>query len=153
MMIVVENIYSRYIYPLVARSVERTTGLIVVVLEGLIALLLSLAVVLSVAKLSGEVVQLAAGTVFDRQLFVRFLDEALLMIVAVDLVRTLLMSVTEKRIPVLVVLEAALIFIVREIITMELREVSDVRMVLYIVTFAAFFAAWMLARRQQGAEN
>jgi uncharacterized membrane protein (DUF373 family) len=82
---------------------------------------------------------------------VTFLDEALLMIVSIDLMRTLVISVQEKRISLVIVVEAALIFLLREIITMELRQVSEVRLLVYAVIFAVLFAAWLVAaKRVQG---
>ncbi|PLJ77338.1 phosphate-starvation-inducible PsiE family protein [Infirmifilum sp. SLHALR2] len=129
------------------RYVERVAGGLITLLEALIAFLLAIAVMLSLWKLGGEALKLAAEATFDRQHFVTFLDESLLMIVAVDLMRTLVGGIVEKRISVIVVLEAALIFIIREIITMELKEVSDIRLILYIAVFAALFASWIISRK------
>ncbi|MGC9108289.1 MAG: phosphate-starvation-inducible PsiE family protein [Infirmifilum sp.] len=133
------------------RYVEKAAGGLIVILEVFIALLLALAVILSLTKLIGEATKLATEAVFDRQHFVTFLDESLLMIVAVDLMRTLVGGIVEKKISVIVVLEAALIFIIREIITMELKMVSDIRLILYIAVFASLFAAWVIARRVQAS--
>ncbi|MGB9708834.1 MAG: phosphate-starvation-inducible PsiE family protein [Infirmifilum sp.] len=133
------------------RYVEKAAGGLIVILEVFIALLLALAVILSLTKLIGEATKLATEAVFDRQHFVTFLDESLLMIVAVDLMRTLVGGIIEKKISVIVVLEAALIFIIREIITMELKMVSDIRLILYIAVFASLFAAWVIARRVQAS--
>jgi uncharacterized membrane protein (DUF373 family) len=135
----------------VERYVEKAAGGLIVILEVFIALLLALAVILSLTKLIGEAAKLATEAVFDRQHFVTFLDESLLMIVAVDLMRTLVGGIIEKKISVIVVLEAALIFIIREIITMELKMVSDIRLILYIAVFASLFAAWVIARRVQAS--
>lgn len=123
----------------------------ITLLELFIAMLLALAVILSLIKLGGEAVKLSTEATFDKQHFVTFLDEALLMIVAVDLMRTLIGGIVEKKISVIVVLEAALIFIIREIITMELKEVTDVRLILYIVVFISLFAAWIISRRFQAS--
>ncbi|UNQ74146.1 phosphate-starvation-inducible PsiE family protein [Infirmifilum sp. NZ] len=135
------------------RYVERVAGGLITLLEALIAFLLAIAVVLSLWKLGGEAFKLAAEATFDRQHFVTFLDESLLMIVAVDLMRTLVGGIVEKRISVIVVLEAALIFIIREIITMELKEVSDIRLILYIVVFVALFASWIISRKTRLADQ
>ncbi|MEZ0345855.1 MAG: phosphate-starvation-inducible PsiE family protein [Infirmifilum sp.] len=129
------------------RYIERAAGALITLLEVLIAVLLAVAVILSLSKLGGDAVRLAAEARFDRQSFVTFLDEALLMIVAVDLMRTLVGGIVEKKISVIVVLEAALIFIIREIITMELKEVSDIRLILYIVVFTALFVAWLFSKK------
>lgn len=135
------------------RYVERVAGGLITLLEASIAFLLAIAVVLSLWKLGGEAFKLAAEATFDRQHFVTFLDESLLMIVAVDLMRTLVGGIVEKRISVIVVLEAALIFIIREIITMELKEVSDIRLILYILVFAALFASWIISRKTRLANQ
>lgn len=110
-----------------------------------------MAVLLSLVKLAGAAAELAFTATFDRSHFVTFLDEALLMIVSIDLMRTLVIGVQEKRISLVIVVEAALIFLVREIITMELRQVSEVRLLVYAVIFAVLFAAWLVAaKRAQG---
>lgn len=133
------------------RYIARFAGALIPVLEALIAMILAVAVVLSLWKLGGEAIKLAGEATFDRQHFVVFLDESLLMIVAVDLMRTLVGGIVEKRISVIVVLEAALIFIVREMITMELKMVPDVRLVLYVLVFLALFASWFISMRARAS--
>ncbi|ABL77603.1 phosphate-starvation-inducible PsiE family protein [Thermofilum pendens] len=130
------------------RRVARWSQLFITVLELAIAIILGVAVLLSLYKLASEAVKIAVTATFDRQHFVTFLDESLLMIVSIDLMRTLVGGIVEKRISVIIVLEAALIFIVREIITMELKAVSETRLLLYVVVFAALFISWIFAGRQ-----
>ncbi|QOJ78438.1 phosphate-starvation-inducible PsiE family protein [Infirmifilum lucidum] len=133
------------------RYVARFAGGLIVVLEALITVILAVAVIFSLWKLGMEAAKLAGEATFDRQHFVTFLDESLLMIVAVDLMRTLVGGIVEKKISVIVVLEAALIFIVREMITMELKIVSDVRLVLYVLVFLALFASWFISLRSRAS--
>ena len=133
------------------RSLAKGFHTFISALELAIAVLLGVAVLLSLAKLAGTAAELAFTATFDRSHFVTFLDEALLMIVSIDLMRTLVIGVQEKRISLVIVVEAALIFLVREIITMELRQVSEVRLLVYAVIFAVLFAAWLVAaKRVQG---
>jgi len=135
----------------VERGLAKGFHALISALEISIAILLGVAVLLSLVKLAGTAAELAFTATFDRSHFVTFLDEALLMIVSIDLMRTLVIGVQEKRISLVIVVEAALIFLVREIITMELRQVSEVRLLVYAIIFAVLFAAWLVAaKRVQG---
>ncbi|WP_288004749.1 phosphate-starvation-inducible PsiE family protein [Thermofilum sp.] len=136
-----------------SHSIARISHYFISFLELAIAILLGVSVLLSLFKLAGEAVDLAVTATFQRQHFVTFLDEALLMIVSIDLMRTLITGIQEKHISVIIVIEAALIFIVREIITMELRDVSETRLLIYVVVFGALFVAWLIGRRQVGIQS
>ncbi|WP_342786112.1 phosphate-starvation-inducible PsiE family protein [Thermofilum sp.] len=136
-----------------SHSIARISHYFISFLELAIAILLGVSVLLSLFKLAGEAVDLAVTSTFQRQHFVTFLDEALLMIVSIDLMRTLITGIQEKHISVIIVIEAALIFIVREIITMELRDVSETRLLIYVVVFGALFVAWLIGRRQVGIQS
>lgn len=136
-----------------SHSIARISHYFISFLELAIAILLGVSVLLSLFKLAGEAVDLAVTSTFQRQHFVTFLDEALLMIVSIDLMRTLITGIQEKHISVIIVIEAALIFIVREIITMELRDVSETRLLIYVVVFGALFVAWLIGRRQIGIQS
>ncbi|MEM0126300.1 MAG: phosphate-starvation-inducible PsiE family protein [Thermofilum sp.] len=136
-----------------SHSIARISHYFISILELAIAILLGVSVLLSLFKLAGEAVDLAVTSTFQRQHFVTFLDEALLMIVSIDLMRTLITGIQEKHISVIIVIEAALIFIVREIITMELRDVSETRLLIYVVVFGALFVAWLIGRRQVGIQS
>jgi uncharacterized membrane protein (DUF373 family) len=138
---------------LMSHSIARISHYFISFLELAIAILLGVSVLLSLFKLAGEAVDLAFTSTFQRQHFVTFLDEALLMIVSIDLMRTLITGIQEKRISVIIVIEAALIFIVREIITMELRDVSETRLLIYVVVFGALFVAWLIGKRQVGTQS
>lgn len=136
-----------------SHSIARISHYFISFLELAIAILLGVSVLLSLFKIAGEAVDLAVTATFQRQHFVTFLDEALLMIVSIDLMRTLITGIQEKHISVVIVIEAALIFIVREIITMELRDVSETRLLIYVVVFGALFVAWLIGRRQVGIQS
>jgi len=136
-----------------SHSIARISHYFISILELAIAILLGVSVLLSIFKLAGEAVDLAVTSTFQRQHFITFLDEALLMIVSIDLMRTLITGIQEKQISVIIVIEAALIFIVREIITMELRDVSETRLLIYVVVFGALFVAWLIGRRQIGIQS
>jgi len=138
---------------LMSHKIARISHYFISFLELAIAILLGVSVLLSLFKLAGEAVDLAVTATFQRQHFVTFLDEALLMIVSIDLMRTLITGIQEKHISVIIVIEAALIFIVREIITMELRDVSETRLLIYVVVFGALFVAWLIGRRQVGIQS
>lgn len=138
---------------LMSHSIARISHYFISILELAIAILLGVSVLLSLFKIAGEAVDLAVTATFQRQHFVTFLDEALLMIVSIDLMRTLITGIQEKHISVVIVIEAALIFIVREIITMELRDVSETRLLIYVVVFGALFVAWLIGRRQVGIQS
>jgi len=136
-----------------SHSIARISHYFISFLELAIAILLGVSVLLSIFKLAGEAIDLAVTSTFQRQHFITFLDEALLMIVSIDLMRTLITGIQEKQISVIIVIEAALIFIVREIITMELRDVSETRLLIYVVVFGALFVAWLIGRRQIGIQS
>jgi uncharacterized membrane protein (DUF373 family) len=136
-----------------SHKIARISHYFISFLELAIAILLGVSVLLSLFKLAGEAVDLAVTATFQRQHFVTFLDEALLMIVSIDLMRTLITGIQEKHISVIIVIEAALIFIVREIITMELRDVSETRLLIYVVVFGALFVAWLIGRKQVGIQS
>lgn len=126
---------------------ERLAEILITSLELMVALVLTITIILSLTRIIVDVASIATQSTFSKQYFVMVLDETLYMVVAIDIIRTLLSGILKKRIAIVVVIEAAMIFIIREIIALELKLVSETRLIVYGVLFLILFATWYILKK------
>ncbi|RLE60856.1 MAG: hypothetical protein DRJ35_02150 [Thermoprotei archaeon] len=134
-------------------TADKIAELVIIILELLVAMILICVILLSLSRIIIDVLSMTTLHSFDKEYFVRVLDEALLMVVAIDIIRTLLTGILKKRITVVVVIEAALIFIIREIIALELKLIPETRLIIYGILFLIFFLSWYILRRSMLEEK
>lgn len=130
-------------------SADKIAELVIILLELLVALILIGIILLSISRIIADAASISALHGFSKDYFVQVLDETLLMVVAIDIIRTLLTGMLKRRITVVVVIEAVIIFIIREIITLELKQVSEARLIAYGILFIIFFISWYILRRNE----
>ena len=122
---------------LLAESIRRSMEL----LEALIAVVLIVLVLLSLVHLAAEVIRMELEG-FSKEGVLTVLDIALLLILAIDILRTLAVAIARRALPIRIVVEAAMVAILREIIAVEVRHL-DWKMVLSLsIAFALLGAVW-----------
>jgi uncharacterized membrane protein (DUF373 family) len=80
---------------------------------------------------------------FDKQVFLEILDIILLSILAVDLLRTLVVAVIKRTLPISIVIEVALLAVLRELIAIEIRNPSNARILVYGVIIVILVVSWL----------
>ncbi|MCE4614925.1 MAG: phosphate-starvation-inducible PsiE family protein [Desulfurococcales archaeon] len=80
---------------------------------------------------------------FDKQMFLEILDVILLSILALDLLRTLVVAVIKRTLPISIVIEVALLAVLREIIAIEIRNPTNARILVYGVIIIILVFSWI----------
>ena len=112
------------------------------VLEILLAILIILTVLFGIVKLADIVVVESIREQLTKSEILTILDLALLLVLAVDILRTLAVAIRRRSLPVRIVIEAAMIAILREIIAVEIRHL-DYKMIIALgITFVLLAASW-----------
>ncbi|MCE4628450.1 MAG: phosphate-starvation-inducible PsiE family protein [Desulfurococcales archaeon] len=112
------------------------------ILEILLAILIILTVLFGIIKLADIVVVKSIREQLSKSEILAILDLALLLVLAVDILRTLAVAIRRRSLPVRIVIEAAMIAILREIIAVEIRHL-DYKMIIALgFTFVLLAASW-----------
>ena len=112
------------------------------VLELLLAFIIIVTVLFNIIHLSKKVFDVEFYENPTKEDILAILDMTLLLVLAVDILRTLAVAIRRRSLPVRIVIEAAMIAILREIIAVEIRHL-DYKMVLSLgATFLMLAAAW-----------
>ena len=112
------------------------------ILEILLAILIILTVLFGIVKLADIVVVESIREQLTKSEILTILDLALLLVLAVDILRTLAVAIRRRSLPVRIVIEAAMIAILREIIAVEIRHL-DYKMIIALgITFVLLAASW-----------
>lgn len=117
---------------------------VIMALELLLAGILSIGVVVASLKTASDILQLMKSEAFDKAVFLHLLDSVLLIVLAIDVTRTLLTAVLEKMIPVRIVIEAAMLAVLREFIAIEIRGPSTDLLAVLVLVFTALVTAWII---------
>jgi len=80
---------------------------------------------------------------FDKQVFLEILDVILLSVLAVDLLRTLVVAVIKRTLPISIVIEVALLAVLREIIAIEIRNPTNARILVYGIIILVLVFSWI----------
>ena len=113
-------------------------------LELLLALALALLVLFSSIHVLSEIVRMEIEGVPSKGVVLEVLDLVLLLVLAVDILRTLVVAIRRHALPVRIVIEAAMVAILREIIAVEVRHL-DWKMILALGTaFVLLAGSWTL---------
>ena len=124
--------------------------LIIDSLELLLALILALTIVLSSVKLFEEMyVVLVENPNPTKNDVLTVLDMILLLILAIDILRTLLTAVVRRKFPIRIVIEAAMLAVLREIISVEIRHLDWLMLLSLGVVFLILSFMWIIIGRME----
>ena len=111
-------------------------------LELLLAIIIIITVLLNIMHLFKNIFDIEFYTNPTKEDVLKVLDLTLLLVLAVDILRTLAVAIRRGSLPVRIVIEAAMIAILREVIAVEIRHL-DYKMVLSLgITFILLAGAW-----------
>lgn len=136
----------------------KLVSLLVEILEGILAASIALLVLINGVKLLINVLMGSVSSMeVSKELILRILDMALLLILSVDVLRTLITAIRARYLPIRIVVEAAMIAVLREIISIEVRHL-DYKMVFTLtVAIIGLGLVWLLIfnveRRHMAAES
>lgn len=116
----------------------------ILALELLLASIVAAAVVVASIKIASDVVSLARCQGFDKTVFLHILDSTLLVVLAIDVMRTLLTAVVRRELPVRIVIEAALLAVLREFIAVEIRQPSTELLRTLVLIFISLVTFWII---------
>ena len=123
---------------LIVRLIDATIEL----LELLLALSLALLVLFSSIHVLVEILRIEAEGAPSKSVVLEVLDLVLLLVLAVDILRTLVVAIRRHALPIRIVIEAAMVAILRELIAVEVRHL-DWKMVLALGTaFVLLAGSW-----------
>ncbi len=118
---------------------------IIEVLEIALAVLLAVTVVLAAARLVGviyrdliEVPEMAKSNILE------ILDLILLLVLSIDILRTLVTAVIRRAFPIRIVIEAAMLAVLREIISVEIRKLDWPMLIALAIVFLILALVWMM---------
>jgi len=122
-----------------------TMRLIIDSLELLLAIILALTILLASVKLFNEMYQvLIEKPTPTKNDVLSLLDMILLLILAIDILRTLLTAVVRRRFPIRIVIEAAMLAVLREIISVEIRHLDWLMLIALGLVFLLLSLIWMM---------
>jgi len=116
---------------------------IVASIEIIIISLLVLTLLIASIKVTSYLYEFFNYDGFDKQVFLEILDVILLSILAVDLLRTLVVAVIKRTLPISIVIEVALLAVLRELIAIEIRNPSNERIIVYGLIILILVASWL----------
>ncbi len=152
--------------------VGATLELVMDVLEMLVFAALATAVVIGVVMLLGQTVKFAilvahplpvtsvhaghedsvapmeAGYSQAKGVLLALLDTALILVIGLDILRTLVVAVVHRELHLFAALEAGILAMIREIIGAEVRHKNVYDLLGYAVIIVMLAGVWLLARRE-----
>jgi len=122
----------------------RIFRLAVEVLEIVLAVLLGVTILLASAKLVLLIYKdLIATPDLSKNLVLEVLDMILLLVLAIDILRTLLTAVVRRQFPIRIVIEAAMLAVLREIISVEIRKLDWLMLLSLAIVFLILALTWI----------
>ncbi len=124
-------------------SIGRVARYIIEGLELLLGLALALLIFLSIVKVIMLILHIEWEPETSKEAILSALDLILLLILSIDILRTLFTAIARHALPIRIVIEAAILAILRELIAVEVRHL-DYKMVIAL-SFAFFLLvlAWI----------
>ncbi len=118
---------------------------IIEVLEIALAVLLASTIVLASARLVGVIYDdLIKPEEIAKSQILEVLDLILLLVLAIDILRTLVTAVVRRQFPIRIVIEAAMLAVLREIISVEIRKLEWPMLVSLAVVFLILAVVWLV---------
>lgn len=118
---------------------------IIEVLEVILAVFLAAVIIIASARLANLIyVDLIEANELSKESILRLLDIILLLVLSIDILRTLVTAVVRRQFPIRIVIEAAMLAVLREIISVEIRKL-DYKMILSLaVVFLILAFVWLV---------
>ncbi len=126
------------------RSTQIFRG-VVEALELALALLLAATIILASGKLISLIYHdTALDSSVSKENVLEVLDLILLLVLAIDILRTLVTAVMRRRFPIRIVVEAAMLAILREIISVEIRHLDWLMLLSLAIVFLILAVTWII---------
>lgn len=125
-------------------DIGRLAKYVIMTLELILAALLSIGVLVASVKTAPDILKLIRSEEFEKTVFLHLLDSVLLIVLAIDVTRTLLTAILEEMIPVTIVIEAAMLAVLREFIAIEIRAPPTDLLAVLVLVFTALVTAWII---------
>lgn len=123
-------------------------------LEILLAIILTLSILIASAKLFMLLYEdLVEQPMLEKTSVLEILDITLLLLLAIDILRTLLTGVVRRRFPIRIVVEAAMLAALREIISVEIRHLDWLMLLSLGIVFLILSAVWLRLGRIEAADK
>ncbi|MCE4601121.1 MAG: phosphate-starvation-inducible PsiE family protein [Desulfurococcales archaeon] len=116
-------------------------------LEVILATILAAAILIASAKLIKLMYIDLVESELNKTKVLEILDMILLLLLAIDILRTLLTAVVRRRFPIRIVIEAAMLAVLREIISVEIRHLDWSMLVSLGVVFLILSFMWIIIGR------
>jgi len=117
-------------------------------LEIILAIILAATILVASAKLIILMYKdLVEAPAITKTYVLEILDMILLLLLAIDILRTLLTAVVRRRFPIRIVVEAAMLAILREIISVEIRHLDWPMLISLGIVFFILAFMWILIGR------
>ncbi len=114
------------------------------VLEGMLALAIILMVVISSFKLYKLVWDMLEYGEIEKTSVLHILDLTLLLVLSIDILRTLITAILSRFLPIRIVIEAAMIAVLREIISIEIRHLDYKMIISLTIALLGLGFLWLL---------
>ncbi len=124
---------------------EQAMSLLLESLEALLAVTIIILVAVNGVKLLYYVaVESLGSSGVDKQVILHSLDIALLLILSVDILRTLITAIRARFLPIRIVVEAAMIAVLRELISIEIRHLDYPMVFTLTVAIVGLGIVWIM---------
>ncbi|MCE4617762.1 MAG: phosphate-starvation-inducible PsiE family protein [Desulfurococcales archaeon] len=115
----------------------------IAIIELLLAAVLAATILIATFKIALDLKDLISASYFEKTVFLHILDSILLTILAIDLMRTLVTAVIRKQMPISIVVEVAILALLRELIAIEIKNPSNARILTFGMVLALLVVAWI----------
>jgi len=114
-------------------------------LEALLAISIVILVAVNGVKLLYTIIVDSISRVeIDKEAILHSLDIALLLILSVDILRTLITAIRARFLPIRIVVEAAMIAVLRELISIEIRRLDYMMVLTLTIAIVGLGIVWIL---------
>lgn len=125
-------------------TLRKVLGGIIDILELLLGMLLTLLIIISITKIFKIIIDLWYQTSLSKDEILSVLDIILLLVLTIDILRTLFTAASKHALPLRIVIEAAILAVLREIIAVEVRHLSATMVIALSISFAVLVSAWIV---------
>jgi len=126
-------------------TIHKKVTMMVELLEGLLALTIIFLVIISGVKLLSLVLDLALKPGVDKTNILSILDITLLLVLSIDILRTLITAILSRFLPLRIVVEAAMIAVLRELISIEIRHLDYKMIIALTIALLGLGFLWITA--------
>ncbi|MDP8003413.1 MAG: phosphate-starvation-inducible PsiE family protein [Caldisphaera sp.] len=121
--------------------------------EVLIAMIIIVTVIIAAFQTFFQVSQMIKLQPPNKEEILNLIDISVILLLALDLLRTVVVGILEKSIPIRSIIEAAMIIIVREMIVNTLVSSSPLSLIYLSISFLLITIGWVLTEKFVFHEN